>query len=110
MVSEFELDANWKISGVKIGDKKVVKTDFVILSVGIKPNTSLLIQNGAEHIKNGALIVNEFMETSIKDVFAAGDNVAIKNLQTNVLYPHSIHISRLKLASHYKPELAYREM
>jgi NADPH-dependent 2,4-dienoyl-CoA reductase/sulfur reductase-like enzyme/rhodanese-related sulfurtransferase len=83
LVSEFELDANWKISGVKIGDKKVVKTDFVILSVGIKPNTSLLIQNGAEHIKNGALIVNEFMETSIKDVFAAGDNVAIKNLQTN---------------------------
>jgi NADPH-dependent 2,4-dienoyl-CoA reductase/sulfur reductase-like enzyme/rhodanese-related sulfurtransferase len=83
LVSEFELDENWKINGVKIKDGKTVKTDFVILSVGVKPNTDLLLQNGAEHIGNGALKVNERMETSIKDVFAAGDNVAIKNLQTN---------------------------
>mgnify|MGYP003626618218 CR=1 FL=1 len=83
LVSEFELDENWKINGVHIKDGKTVKTDFVILSVGIKPNTALLLENGAEHIGNGALIVNEKMETSIKDVYAAGDNVAIKNLQTN---------------------------
>jgi len=83
LVSEFELDNNWKISKVKIKDGKTVKTDFVILSVGIKPNTDLLLENGAEHISNGALKVNERMETSISDIFAAGDNVAIKNLQTN---------------------------
>ncbi|MBG7631624.1 MAG: FAD-dependent oxidoreductase, partial [Bacteroidetes bacterium] len=83
LVSEFELDENWRIDGVKVKDGKTVKTDFVILSVGIKPNTELLLQNGAAHIGNGALIINERMETSIKDVFAAGDNVAIKNLQTN---------------------------
>ena len=81
-VSEFDIDKNWKIHGVKIKDGKTVKTDFVILSVGIKPNTELLLQNGAEHIENGALKVNELMETSIKDVYAAGDNVAIKNIQT----------------------------
>ena len=83
LVSEFELDDNWKIANVKIKDGKTVKTDFVILSVGIKPNTDLLLENGADHIANGALKVNERMETSISDVFAAGDNVAIKNLQTN---------------------------
>lgn len=82
-VSEFELNEDWKIEQVKLKNGKTVSTDFVILSVGIKPNTDLLIENGAEHIKNGALIVNERMETSIKDVFAAGDNVAVKNLQTN---------------------------
>tara|TARA_R110001583_G_scaffold93777_1_gene237019 strand:- start:44644 stop:46338 length:1695 start_codon:yes stop_codon:yes gene_type:complete len=81
-VSEFDLDENWKINGVKIKGGKTVKTDFVILSVGIKPNTELLLQNGAEHIENGALKVNDLMETSIKDVYAAGDNVAIKNIQT----------------------------
>ena len=58
LVSEFELHENWKINGVKIKEGKTVKTDFVILSVGIKPNTELLLQNGAEHIGNGALIVN----------------------------------------------------
>jgi len=83
LVSEFELNEDWKINGVKIKDGRTIKTDFVILSVGIKPNTELLLQNGAEHIGNGALKVNELMETSIKDVYAAGDNVAVKNLQTN---------------------------
>jgi NADPH-dependent 2,4-dienoyl-CoA reductase/sulfur reductase-like enzyme/rhodanese-related sulfurtransferase len=83
IVSEFEIDVNWKINGIRTKDGGTIKTDFVILSVGIKPNTNLLLENGAEHIKNGALKVNERMETSIKDVFAAGDNVAIKNLQTN---------------------------
>ena len=83
LVSEFELDEDWKIANVIIRDGKTVKTDFVILSVGIKPNTDLLIENGADHIPNGALKVNERMETSISNIFAAGDNVAIKNLQTN---------------------------
>ncbi|WP_456424327.1 FAD-dependent oxidoreductase [Lutibacter sp.] len=82
-VKEFELDEIGKITGVKIEGKEVLKTDFVIVSVGIKPTTDLLIQNGAKHTKNGALIVNERMETSLKDVYAAGDNVSIKNLQTN---------------------------
>jgi len=83
LVSEFELDENWKISKVILKDGRAINTDFVILSVGIKPNTDLLLENGAEHIGNGALKVNEQMETSIKDVYAAGDNVAVKNLQTN---------------------------
>ena len=83
LVSEFELDENWKISKVILKDGRAINTDFVILSVGIKPNTDLLLENGAEHIDNGALKVNEQMETSIKDVYAAGDNVAVKNLQTN---------------------------
>lgn len=83
LVSEFELDENWKINQVLLKNGQTVKTDFVILSVGIKPNTYLLLENGAAHIGNGALKVNERMETSLKDVFAAGDNVAVKNLQTN---------------------------
>ena len=82
-VKEFELNEVGKITGVIIEGKEVLKTDFVVVSVGIKPNTDLLLQNGAKHIKNGALIVNERMETSLKDVYAAGDNVSIKNLQTN---------------------------
>lgn len=82
-VEAFDLDDSGKIIGVKIKDKGVVKTDFVIVNVGVKPNTELLLSEGAEHIGNGALIVNERMETSIKDVYAAGDNVSIKNLQTD---------------------------
>ena len=83
IVNEFELNENGKIVAIKIDGKPTIKTNFVIVSVGIKPNTDLLISKGTEHIKNGALKVNEKMETSLKDVYAAGDNVSIKNLQTN---------------------------
>lgn len=62
---------------------KKVPTDFLIMSVGIKPNTDLLIKKGATHIGNGALKVNERMETSLPDIYAAGDCVSIKNILIN---------------------------
>jgi len=80
-VHEF-LTENNKITSVKLNELEHLDTDFVILSIGIKPNTDLLTRKGAEHLKNGALLVNEKMETSLKDIYAAGDNAAIKNLQT----------------------------
>lgn len=80
-VHEFITENN-KIIAVKLNELEHIDTDFVILSIGIKPNTDILIRKGAEHLKSGALKVNERMETSIKDVYAAGDNAAIKNLQT----------------------------
>ena len=83
MVSKFDINEDGRIKSVIIEGKEPIDTDFVILSVGIKPNTELLIQEGAEHIGNGALLVNENLETSIPDIYAAGDNVALKNLQTN---------------------------
>lgn len=80
-VHEFEVK-NENITAVKLNEIESIETDFVILSIGIRPNTDILIKRGAEHLNNGALKVNEQMETSIKDVYAAGDNAAIKNLQT----------------------------
>ncbi|WP_139956929.1 FAD-dependent oxidoreductase [Flavicella sediminum] len=62
---------------------KNIATDFLIMSVGIKPNTDLLLEKGAEHIGNGALKVNEKMETSLPDIYAAGDCASIKNTLTN---------------------------
>lgn len=80
-VHEF-ITENDKITSVKLNEIEHIDTDFVILSIGIKPNTQMLIDKGADHIKNGALKVNENMETSLADIYAAGDNVSIKNLQT----------------------------
>ncbi|MBK3517759.1 FAD-dependent oxidoreductase [Carboxylicivirga marina] len=70
------------ITEVKISDTQSVKTDYVLMSVGIRPNTEMLTSKGAEHIGNGALKVNERMETSLPNVYAAGDCASIKNLQT----------------------------
>ena len=37
------------------------------------------------------------------------NNVTLKCLQTNKVYKHPIHVSRLKLASRYDPKLAFRD-
>ncbi|MCT4588963.1 MAG: FAD-dependent oxidoreductase [Carboxylicivirga sp.] len=80
-VKEFKLEGG-NITEVKISDTESVKTDYVLMSVGIRPNTAMLTSKGADCIANGALKVNERMETSLPDIYAAGDCASIRNLQT----------------------------
>ena len=50
---------------------KTVSFDVLVLAVGVRANTSLVGDIGGE--VNRGIIVNERMETSIPDVYAAGD-------------------------------------
>lgn len=52
------------------------ETDLVILCIGFRPNTELL-KGQVDMLPNGAIIVNDYMQTSIPDVYAAGDSCAI---------------------------------
>ena len=54
--------------------------DLVIQCVGFKPNTALLPD--ADKLENGALKVDSAMQTSIPDVYAIGDSVAIHHAAT----------------------------
>lgn len=54
-------------------DKGALQTDLVIMAVGIKPNTQFLEGTGIAMLKNGAIIVNRHLETSIENIYAAGD-------------------------------------
>lgn len=50
---------------------KTVDFDVLVLAVGVRANTALLKEAGGE-VGRG-IIVNERMETTVKDVYAAGD-------------------------------------
>ena len=50
---------------------KTVKFDVLVLAVGVRANTKLLADAGAE--VNRGVIVDERMKTSVESVFAAGD-------------------------------------
>jgi NADPH-dependent 2,4-dienoyl-CoA reductase/sulfur reductase-like enzyme len=54
-------------------DKGKIETDLVLIAIGVRPNTSFL--EGTEIIMsvNGAINVNAYMQTSIEDIYAAGD-------------------------------------
>ncbi len=60
--------------GVKTKVGKVVDGDCVLVGVGVKPNLEFALAAGldVDQEKNGVL-VNEFLETSAPDVWAAGD-------------------------------------
>lgn len=64
-----------KVSRV-ITDKGEIETDLVILCIGFRPNTELL-KDQVDMLPNGAIIVDKYMQTSKKDVYAAGDSCSV---------------------------------
>lgn len=56
-----------------VTDKGEYDADLVLVSVGVKPNTDFAQECGLHTVGNGAIQVNRYMETSIKDIYAAGD-------------------------------------
>ena len=71
------------------GDKLVAKlndgqvdTDMIIMAVGVKPETDLAKAAGIAVNAKGSIIVNEYMETSEKDIYAVGDAVEVKHFVT----------------------------
>ncbi|MBS1209529.1 MAG: peroxidase [Proteobacteria bacterium] len=54
---------------------KVLEADLVILSIGVKPDTELARDAGLALGPRGHIVVNDFMQTSDADIYAAGDAV-----------------------------------
>ncbi len=65
-----------------ITDRGEYRADLVIVGTGVKPNTELAEQVGAKIGKTGAVEVNRRMETSVKDVYAAGDVAETEHIIT----------------------------
>lgn len=64
---------------VLLGDGESLDTDMVILSLGVRPNTGFLKDSGITLNERGGVLVNERMETSVKDIYAIGDMIAVHN-------------------------------
>ena len=58
-----------------------LETDLVILSIGIRPNTAFLAGSGIA-LENGAILVDEFQQTNLPDIYAAGDCALVRNRLT----------------------------
>jgi NADH oxidase (H2O2-forming) len=69
---------NGKISKVFIknnetGEEQDIDTDLLIIATGCKPDVSLAKTVGCKIGETGGIIVNEKSETSVKNIYAAGD-------------------------------------
>ena len=64
---------------VKLSNGKQLDADMVLLSVGVRPTLQLAKDAGLEIGEAGGLLVNEYLQTSDPDIFAAGDMVEIEH-------------------------------
>ena len=56
--------------------------DMVVLAIGVTPDTALAREAGLELGIKGSIVVNDRMETSVPDIYAAGDAVQVKHYVT----------------------------
>ncbi len=61
---------------------KVVSTELVILSIGVRPNGQLAKDAGLEMNARGGVVVNDHMLTSDPDIYAVGDMIEVENFVT----------------------------
>ncbi len=59
---------------------KILKADFVVLSMGVFPDTVLAREAGLTLGARGHIVVNDFQQTTDPDIYAAGDAVETKEL------------------------------
>jgi len=67
-----------KVTGVEMQDGSVIPADIVMVGIGVLARTEVANLLGLE-LANGAILVNEFSETSNPRVVAAGDAVMLPN-------------------------------
>ena len=109
-VVKFEGDNNNKVSKV-ITDKGEYEGDLVVLCIGFRPNTKL-IEGKVDTLKNGAIIIDEYMRTNKEDVFAAGDCCMVRYNPANdnryiPLATNAVRMGMLIARNIEKPTLKY---
>ncbi len=67
---------------VLLKGERSLRADMVVLAIGVVPDTALAKEAGLELGIKGSIVVNERMETSIPDIYAAGDAVQVKHYVT----------------------------
>lgn len=63
------------------GDK--IETELVLMSVGVRPENGLAESAGIELGMRGGILVDDSYETNVKDIFAVGDAIIVKNQINN---------------------------
>lgn len=73
------IEGDEKVSKVRT-DKRAMKADMIVMSVGIRANSNIAETCGLELESNKTIKVNEYMQTNDEDIYAVGDCVTVKNI------------------------------
>lgn len=99
------------VTSVKLTDGTEIPCDLLIAAVGVRPNSSLAVEAGAE--QGRGLICDEHMQTTLPHVYAAGDVTQVHNTLDGsdrplALWPNAIRQGRIAgMAMAGKPFATY---
>lgn len=80
IVTKFEKIENKISATLANGDK--ISADFVLLAIGVTPDTTLADSANLKTGIKGSIIVNDRMETSEPNIFAVGDAIEVEHFIT----------------------------
>ena len=64
---------NGKVKGVLLSNGTIINADVVICTIGYVPNCNLAKDAGIEIDERGTIRVDNYLRTSVKDIYAVGD-------------------------------------
>ncbi|MBE5893233.1 MAG: CoA-disulfide reductase [Lachnospiraceae bacterium] len=64
---------------ILLKEEAPLQADMVILAIGVTPDTKLAQEAGLKLGLKGSIVVNDRMETSVPDIYAAGDAVQVRH-------------------------------
>ncbi len=82
-----QLDENWQVIP---GTEKTFEVDVIALAVGLRPSIELLHQAGCQimyvrELSGHVAVRDEWMETTVRGIFVAGDSAGIEEATTAML-------------------------
>jgi len=70
-----------KVTGVELASGESIEADLLIMATGVRPNIQIAQAAGIAVVPQGVL-VDQYMQTSIPDIYAGGDLIAVTNTLT----------------------------
>jgi nitrite reductase (NADH) large subunit len=98
------------VQAVELLDGRILWADLVIVGKGVKPNIKPFLSSGIK--VNQGIVVNQFLETSIPDIFAAGDcaeawDIVQEKPKVNATWPNATTQGKFAGANMTGAKLSY---
>jgi len=74
-----------RVNALQFADGSELKTDLIVMAVGIRPNTDLAKSSGLE--VNRGVVVNDYLETSIPNIYAVGECAEHRGIAYGLVAP-----------------------
>lgn len=74
-ITSIKLDSNKEVKGVVLADGTELDCDTVVMGIGVAPATKFIgrTETGIKLDQQGGIVCDPFLESSQRDIFAAGD-------------------------------------